>query len=66
MDPSFCQGCIEVTSQLKEKHILYMMGQHCMAYRINLARQTLSNLPMVATLEDLPQFLLFYFSSSPK
>jgi hypothetical protein len=28
--------------------------------------QILSNLAMVATLEDLPQYLYFYISSSPK
>ncbi len=42
------------------------MGQYCMAHRTNLAIQVLSNLPMVAKLEDLLQSLYFYFSNSPK
>jgi hypothetical protein len=37
-----------------------------MAHRTNLAIQVLSNLPMVAKLEDLLQSLYFYFSNSPK
>jgi hypothetical protein len=44
---------IGMTFQLKEKFALYMMGQHCMAHKTNLAIQVLSNLPMVAKLEDL-------------
>jgi hypothetical protein len=43
-----------------------MMEQHCMAHWTNLDVQVLSNLPMVAKLEDLSQSLYFYFSSSPK
>ncbi len=42
-----------VTFQLKEKFALCMMGQHCMAHQTNIVVQVLSNLPMVAKLEDL-------------
>jgi hypothetical protein len=42
-----------VTFQLKEKYVPYMMGQHCMAKRMNFVVQALSNLTMVAKLEDL-------------
>ncbi len=49
---SIFQGChIIMTFQLKEKFAPYMMGQHCMAHRMNLVVQVLSNLPMVARLE---------------
>jgi hypothetical protein len=44
---------IGVTFQLKEKIAPCMMGQHYMAHRMNLAIQVLSNLPMVAKLENL-------------
>jgi hypothetical protein len=30
-----------------------MMGVHCMAHRMNFVVQVLSNVPMVAKLEDL-------------
>jgi hypothetical protein len=51
---SIFQGChTGMTFQLKEKFVPYMMGQHCMAHQTNLAIQVLSNLPMVAKLEDL-------------
>jgi hypothetical protein len=43
-----------------------MMGQHCMAHKRKLAIQVLSNVPMVAKLEDLLQSLYFYYSNSPK
>jgi hypothetical protein len=38
---------------MKEKHVLYMMGQDRMAHKMNFDVQVLSNLPMVAKLEDL-------------
>jgi len=48
------QGCYtRMTFQMKEKHVIYMMGQHCMTHKMNLDAQVLSNLPMVAKLEDL-------------
>ncbi len=48
------QGCYtRMTFQMKEKHVLYMMRQHCMAHKMNLDVQVLSNLPTVAKLEDL-------------
>jgi hypothetical protein len=43
-----------------------MMGQHCMAQRMNLVVQVLSNLSMVAKLEDLLQSLHSYLSNSLK
>ncbi len=43
-----------------------MMGQYCMTHEMNLDVQLLSNLPMVAKLEDFLQSLYSYFSSSPK
>jgi hypothetical protein len=53
-EASIFQGYyIGMTFQLKEKIILYMMGQHCMAYKTNLAIQVLSNLPIMANFEDL-------------
>jgi len=58
-------GChVGMTPQLKEKHSLYMMGQHCMAHKTNLAMQVLSNLAIVSKLKDLFQFVYAYFSSS--
>jgi hypothetical protein len=49
---SIFQGChTKTTFQLKEKFAPYMMGQHCMAHRMNLVVQVLSNLPMVARLD---------------
>jgi hypothetical protein len=53
-----------MTLQLKEKHFSYKMGQHCMAYKTNLAMQALSNLTMLSKLEDLLQFVYAYFLSS--
>jgi hypothetical protein len=50
----------------KGKHVFYKMGQYCMAQKTNLVVQALSNLLMVAKLEDLRQSLYYYFSSSPK
>jgi hypothetical protein len=41
-----------MTFRLKEKYVLYMMGQHYMAHRTNLVK-VLLNLPMVAKVEDL-------------
>ncbi len=55
-----------VTFQFKEKFALYMMGQHCMAHWTNLAIQVLSNMAIVAKLENLLQSLYSYFSNSPK
>jgi hypothetical protein len=55
-----------MTFQLKEKYYPYMMGQYCMTHEMNLDVQLLSNLPMVAKLEDFLQSLYSYFSSSPK
>jgi hypothetical protein len=53
---SIFQGCrTRMTFQLKEKFVPYMMGQHCMAHRMNLVVQVLSNMPMVAKLENLLQ-----------
>jgi hypothetical protein len=43
-----------------------MMGQYCMTHEMNLVVQLLSNLPIVAKLEDFLQSLPSYFSSSPK
>jgi len=45
--------CTRVTFQLKEKFAPYMMGQHCMAHWTNFAIQVLSNLPIMAKLENL-------------
>ncbi len=39
--------------QMKEKHVLSVMGQHCMAHKTNNNVQILSNLSIVAKLEDL-------------
>jgi len=33
-----------VTTQLMLKHVIYVLGVHCMAHHINLAIQTLSGL----------------------
>jgi hypothetical protein len=33
--PFFQNWCIRMTTQLKEKHVLYMMGQHYMTHKIN-------------------------------
>ena len=43
-----------------------MMAVHYMAHRINLAVQPLSNLPIVAKLENLCQAMYSYFSISSK
>lgn len=43
-----------------------MMVQHYMAHRTNVVVQDLSNLPIVAKLEDLLQSFYFYFSNSLK
>jgi hypothetical protein len=43
-----------------------MMGQHCMAQRMNPFVQVLSNLSIVAKLEDILQSLHSYLSNSPK
>jgi hypothetical protein len=61
----FHSCCIGVTFQLKEKFVPCMMGQHCMAHKTNLVIQVLSNVPMVAKLEDLLQSMYFYYSNSP-
>jgi hypothetical protein len=53
-----------MTFQLKEKYVPYMMGQHCMAQRMNLVVQVLLNLSMVAKLEHLLQSLHSYLSNS--
>lgn len=59
---SFVQGCdIGVMSQLTDKHVTYMMGQHSMAHRTNLVVQVLSNLLMVTKLEDFFTQVLFNF-----
>jgi hypothetical protein len=42
------------------------MGQYYMAHKMNLVIQVLSNVPMVAKLEDLLQSLYSYYSSSWK
>jgi hypothetical protein len=52
-----------MTSQLKDKHYPYMMVQHYMPRRTNVV-QGLSNLPIVAMLEDLLQSLYSYFFNS--
>jgi hypothetical protein len=60
---SFVSGCdIGVMSQLRDKHVPYMMGQHSMAHMTNLIVQLLSNLPMVTKLEDFFTRILFNFS----
>ncbi len=53
-------------NSIEGKIVLYMMGQHCMAHKMNLAIQVLSIVPMVAKLEDLLQSLYSYYSNSPK
>jgi hypothetical protein len=55
-----------MASQWREKHVPYMMGQHCMVHRTNLVMQTLFNLPIMGKLEDLLHSLYVYFSSSLK
>lgn len=50
---SLFQDChTRVTFQLKENYAPYMMGQCCMAHKMNLDVQVLSNLHMVAKLEN--------------
>jgi hypothetical protein len=62
---SIFQGCyIGVKFQLRVKFVPCMMGQHCMAHKMNFIIQVLSNVPMVAKLENLLQSLYFYYSSS--
>lgn len=61
------QGCqTGVTTQLHYQQAPYMIGMHCVAHRTSLVVGTLSNLPMVAKLENLCKSLYSYFGSSPK
>jgi len=55
MEPFFWGYHIKMTSQLKDKHILYKtrQGNCCMANNTNLNVEALSNLLMVTKLEDL-------------
>jgi hypothetical protein len=55
-----------VTVQLKDSHVPFVMGIHCMSHRTNLAVQTLSQVPLVARIEDMLQSLYSFFSHSPK
>ncbi len=56
---------IGAMSQLKDKHVPYMMGQHSMAHRTNLVVQVLSNLPMVTKLEDCFSHYIQVFFNFP-
>jgi hypothetical protein len=52
---------IGMTFQLQEKYVPYMIGQHCMANMTNFIVQALSNLPMMAKLEDLHNHYILIF-----
>jgi hypothetical protein len=55
-----------VTVQLKEHHVPFVSGMHCMSHRTNLTIQTLSQVPLVMRIEELLQSLYSFFSHSPK
>jgi len=55
-----------VTTQMRQHMAPFMFGMHCMAHRTNLAVEPLSNLPLVAKVEELCQSMYAYFSHSPK
>ena len=55
-----------VTTKLQVSHAPHMQGMHCVAHRSNLAVQCLSDLEMVARIENLLAALHRYFSKSPK
>ena len=61
------QGCrFGVTARLKKQSVPFMMAVHCMAHRTNLAVQPLSDLPVVAKLENFCQAMYAFFSVSSK
>jgi len=55
-----------VTQQLKDNHVPWMDGNHCMSHRFQLAIATLSKMAMVSGVEDTFGSLYSYFSHSPK
>jgi hypothetical protein len=55
-----------VIVQLKDSHAPFVMEIHCMSHRTNLVVQTLSQVPLVARIEDMLQSLYSFFSHSPK
>jgi hypothetical protein len=42
-----------VTQQLKDQDAPFLLGVHCLVYRMNLAVEPLSNLPVVSKLDSL-------------
>jgi hypothetical protein len=64
---SLFQGCrAGVTTLLQKEDNPYMFGVHYFAYRMNLAVESLSNLPIVGKCESLCQSMYAYFSLSLK
>lgn len=51
--PTFQGAYMGVTVQFINKHVLFMIGVHCMAHRINLAVRTFSDFEAVIDVEDM-------------
>jgi hypothetical protein len=55
-----------VTVQIQGMHAPYCQGMHCVAHRIDLVVEVLSELSMISSIEKLLKKLHSYFSKSPK
>jgi hypothetical protein len=62
----FGAGGKGVTRQIRDVWAPFSMGVHCIAHRINLAMQPLSNLTFFFGLDVFMTNLHSYFSHSPK
>ena len=56
----------DVTTQIKSRFALFIVGVHCMDHKTDLAVHTLSGMPFINRMEDFLNMLYSFFCKSPK